>query len=74
MSTTGLRCRIRIHAVLGPEWSASFDGFAVVPKGNGETELVGTIKDQSALHGLIARVRDLGLPLITVEVNEGGDP
>ena len=72
MSTKELRCTIRIQAVVGPEWSTSFEGFAVVPGDNGETELVGTVTDQSALHGLIARVRDLGIPLIAVEVTEEG--
>lgn len=66
-----MRCTIRIHAVLGPEWSASFEGLAVIPTGDG-TALVGTVKDQAALHGLIARVRDLGLPLIGVETSEEG--
>ncbi len=47
-------------------WSAWFDGFAIVPQAGEETVLVGTVADQPALHGLLAKIRDLGLPLLSV--------
>ena len=65
----GRRCtyEIRVKGSLGPEWSAWFDGFAVTPQADDETTLVGPVADQPALHGLLAKVRDLGLTLIRVE-------
>jgi hypothetical protein len=58
---------IRVRGNLGPEWSAWFDGFAITPQADGETMLVGEVADQPALHGLLAKIRDLGLTLIRVE-------
>ena len=57
---------IRVRGHLGPHWSAWFDDLTVTAEVNGETTLSGPIRDQSALHGLLAKVRDLGLPLISV--------
>ena len=58
---------IRVKGNLEPEWSDWFDGFAVTRKGKDETVLTGRICDQPALHGFLAKIRDLGLPLISVE-------
>ncbi len=58
--------RIRVKGVLRPEWSSWFDGMDVTPEVDDEATLSGLVADQPALHGLLARVRDLGLTLISV--------
>lgn len=57
---------IRVKGRLGPEWSAWFDGLTVTSQPGGETVLSGAIADQAALHGLLIKIRDLGLPLLSV--------
>ena len=59
--------RIRVKGHLDQTWSEWFDGFSIRTLATGETELAGAVADQAALHGLIARVRDLGLPLVSVK-------
>jgi hypothetical protein len=51
---------------LGPEWSAWFEGLEVRSLPNGETVLVGPVMDQAALHGILRKIGDLGLPLLSV--------
>jgi hypothetical protein len=65
--------RIRVKGALDDKWSDWFDGFTTVPQANGETVLTGLVPDQCALHGLLAKICDLGLPLLSVECvgNEG---
>ena len=58
---------------LDPQWSSWFDGLRVECAGPGETVIVGPVADQAALHGVLARVRDLGMPLLSVRVVEDGD-
>ncbi len=58
---------IQVKGNLGPEWTAWFDGFTITPQADGQTLLVGPIVDQPALHGLLTKIRDLGLTLIRVE-------
>jgi len=62
--------RIRVKGILGPEWSGWFDGMAIETQSGDETLLTGPAADQSALHGLLNKVRDLGLPLLSVELVE----
>jgi ketosteroid isomerase-like protein len=57
---------IRVSGGLDARWSAWFAGLAVSSDAVGETTLTGPLQDQAALHGVLARVRDLGLPLIAV--------
>ena len=57
---------IRVKGVLDSRWSEWFDGMALSSDANGETTLSGPVTDQAALHGLLARVRDLGVPLVSV--------
>ncbi len=58
---------IRVKGHLdSPYWSEWFDGLTVTLTENGETALSGPIVDQTALHGLLVKVRDLGLPLLSV--------
>ena len=57
---------IRLKGHLGPRWSDWFDGLTLTHHSDGTTLLSGSVVDQAALHGLLAKVRDLGLPLIAV--------
>jgi len=59
--------RIRVKGNLENKWSEWFDGFSITLQPNAETVLVGVVADQAALHGLLAKVRDLGLPLLEVK-------
>jgi hypothetical protein len=60
------RYEIRVEGVLDGRWSAWFDGMAVSSDEPGQTTIAGPVADQAALHGLLAKVRDLALPLISV--------
>jgi hypothetical protein len=57
---------IRVKGVLGSGWSAWFDGLRVTSDEAGQTVIAGLVVDQAALHGLLAKVRDLGLELLEV--------
>ncbi len=57
---------IRVQGHLDGHWSEWFDGLAITNLENGEALLSGDIVDQAALHGVLARARDLGLPLLAV--------
>ncbi len=57
---------IRVRGHLDQSWSDWFEGLAISNEANGDAVLAGSIEDQAALHGLLARVRDLGLPLLAV--------
>jgi hypothetical protein len=57
---------IRVKGHLDDAWSEWFDGMTITHLECGETLLSGRVPDQAALHGLIVKVRDLGLPLIAV--------
>jgi hypothetical protein len=58
--------QIRLKGYLGPQWAAYFDGLTLANGENGEALLIGMITDQAALHGVLAKIRDLGLPLLSV--------
>ena len=58
--------QIRLKGQLGDEWADWFGGLTISLTGNGETLLTGPVVDQAALHGLLRKVRDLGVPLISV--------
>ena len=58
--------RIEVSGHLDPKWADWFDGFDITQKDSNTTLLSGTVKDQSALHGLLAKIRDLGLSLLSV--------
>jgi hypothetical protein len=65
---------IRLTGHLDARWTAWFDGLAVTHEGNGTTVISGVIADQAALHGVLQRVRDLGLPLVSVRRVEPDQP
>ena len=58
---------IRVRGVLDGRWSAWFAGLEVSSDQAGQTRIAGPVADQAALHGLLAKVRDLGLPLLSVQ-------
>jgi hypothetical protein len=60
------RYEIRVRGHLGPRWAARFEGMTLSRDGDGTTVIHGPVVDQAALHGLLARVRDLGIPLLSV--------
>jgi hypothetical protein len=58
--------RIRIRGHLSRQWDDWFGGMTITLEDNGDTLLIGPVADQAALHGLLRRVRDLGIPLLSV--------
>jgi hypothetical protein len=58
--------QIRIKGHLGPQWTDWFGGLVITREENGETLVTGPVVDQAALHGLLRKVRDLAMPLISV--------
>ena len=58
--------QIRIKGHLGRQWTDWFEGLTITLEDNGDTLLTGPVVDQAALHGLLKKVRDLGMPLISV--------
>jgi hypothetical protein len=58
--------QIRIHGQIGPQWTNWFDGMSITKVGNGDTLLTGLIVDQAALFGMLRKVRDTGMPLLSV--------
>jgi hypothetical protein len=61
---------IRVKGHLAARWSEQFAGLAMTYTESGETILTGPIEDQAALHGVLARIRDLNLTLISVNLVE----
>lgn len=60
---TGTIYHLRIHDSLDAKWTDWFDGFVMTSRDNQETLLVGRVTDQAVVHGVLARIRSLGLPL-----------
>jgi hypothetical protein len=64
--------RIRIKGHLDSQWADWFEGLTFTLEDNGDTLLTGPVVDQAALHGLLKKVRDLGMPLVSVSPLEHG--
>ena len=58
--------QIRLKGHLGSQWTDWFGGLTITLEDNGDTLLTGPVIDQAALHGLLKKVRDLGIPLLSV--------
>jgi hypothetical protein len=58
--------QIKIKGHLGRQWTDWFLGLTITLQDNGETLLTGSVVDQAALHGVLKKVRDLGMPLVSV--------
>ena len=65
---------IRLKGHMAPRWAAWFDGLSLAQKSDGTTVISGLVADQAALHGLLQRARDIGLPLISVTRSEPDQP
>ena len=65
-----MRYEIRVKGVLDSRWSAWFDGLQMSSDDRDVTTIAGEVTDQAALHGLLAKVRDLGLELLEVHRTE----
>ena len=61
---------IRVQGHIGKSWSSWFEGMAIRHNESGETVLSGPLVDEAALHGVLAKIADLGLPLIEVKRKE----
>jgi hypothetical protein len=66
------RYQIRIKGQLDSQWTDWFEGLIITLEDNGDTLITGQVIDQAALHGLLKKVRDLGMPLISVSTAESG--
>ena len=70
----GLRYDIRVKGHLDPRWAAWFDGLSLTKASDGTTIIYGPLVDQAALHGLLQKLRDIGMPLVSVtQVNPNAD-
>ena len=65
--------KIRISGHLSERWASWFEGLTITLEENGETLLAGPVVDQAALHGLLKKVRDLGMPLLSVTRVKAGE-
>lgn len=66
--------QIRLKGHLGHEWTDWFGGMTIGLTTDGDTLLCGTVADQAALHGLLRKVRDLGMPLVSVNQTHSQQP
>lgn len=64
---------IRLQGHLSARWATHFDGMTMTPREDGTTVLLGPVTDQAALHGLLRRLGDLGIPLLSVRQQRDTD-
>jgi hypothetical protein len=64
--------QIKIKGHLGREWTDWFEGLTIMALDNGETLLTGPVLDQAALHGVLRKVRDVGMPLLSINCVQPG--
>lgn len=65
-----MRCHIRIKGHLDPSWQEWFEGLEIVHEADGTSRLSGSLRDQAALHGILAKMRGLGLAVLALETSE----
>jgi hypothetical protein len=65
--------QIVLQGHLSSQWSDWFDGFTITPDEHGQTILVGPVIDQAALYGVLKKIRDLGIPLISINRLDPGE-
>jgi hypothetical protein len=70
----GTEYEIRVQGHLASRWAAWFDGMTLTPYDDGTTVLSGAVADQSALHGLLRKLNDLGVPLVSVTPTAHDEP
>ena len=61
-----MQYEIRVEGHLGTRWAAWFDGLSITSEDDGTTVLRGSVVDQAALHGLLQKLRDVGIPLVSL--------
>ncbi len=66
MMASPIYYEIQVEGQLGDRWSSWFEGLAISHDPTGKTILSGPLKDQAALHGVLMKIRDLGLPLVSL--------
>lgn len=67
------RYEIRVSGRLGSRWSSRFDGLTLTNEDDGTTVISGPVADQAALHGLLQKLRDLGITLLSLTRTASGD-
>jgi len=65
-----MNCHIRVKGHLDPSWQDWFEGLEIMPEQEGTTLFSGSLEDQAALHGILTRIRGLGLDLLSLETGE----
>ena len=70
---TSVFYEIRIEGHIGDSWSSWFEGLTIRHEESGETVLTGPLVDEAALYGVLAEIRDLGLPLVELKRIQGGE-
>jgi hypothetical protein len=66
--------QIQVLGHLGPQWNEWFEGLTIINTEDGQAILAGQLPDQAALHGVLMKIRDLGLPLLSVNRVTGDEP
>ena len=65
-----MNCHIRVKGHLDPSWQDWFEGLEIMPEQEGTTLFSGSLEDQAALHGILTKIRGLGLDLLSLETSE----
>ena len=71
--TASMQYEIRVDGHLDTRWATWFDGLSLTKEHDGTTVISGPVEDQAALHGLLLRLRDVGIPLISVTPTQEGN-